>query len=297
MIEQKKEEGYGKIAPTAWGVAYDRAQGDIKYAKEIFDEIDAVVAPTDPLEIEYMEHKKRARNSPMFEARYKLINRLIAENKTDQILEIASGLAPRGLAMTEEDPSLCYVEVDLPVMAENKRRILDNLFTKGRANPQKNLCIENGDALSLESLEKATVCFEKKPVTIVNEGLLRYLSFEQKALVAKNISTLLGKFGGTWITSDITLARALSNRDERKVNKELVKALSGIDVDKNSFQDVEEAVNYFQNLGFTVERHSFLEVIDDLISPKNIGLSEEETRSLLTPFVVFVMRPKKDSTI
>jgi O-methyltransferase involved in polyketide biosynthesis len=288
----EKKSGYKKIGPTAWGVAYYRSQAGIKYAQEIFDELDVVVKPADPLEIEYLQHIKETKMVPPFEARYKLINRLIVENKSNQILEIASGLSPRGLMMTEEDQSLCYVEVDIPAMAENKRRILRNLFDKNKAKPQKNLHIEDGDALYKDSLMSAVRYFENEPITVVNEGLLRYMSFDQKAVIAKNIHDLLEKFDGVWITSDITVARMLEGRDEGKLNRKLIQALSGIDVEKNTFKDVEAAAEFFENTGFAIEKHSFLEAIDELASPKNLYISANETRRLLEHAVIFVMRLK-----
>ncbi len=288
----ESKNSYEKISPTAWGVAYHRSQSDIKYAQEIFDELDAVVKPTDPLEIEYLKRSKESKIAPQFEARYKLIDRLIAENKTNQILEIASGLAPRGLEMTEKDPSLRYVEVDLPVMTRYKREILQALFEKGKAKPQPNLYIEDGDALDYNSLLAAVRYFKNEPITIVNEGLLRYMNFDQKAIVAKNIHALLEKFGGTWITSDITLIRLLKRDEERKANVKMVQALSGMNVEDNAFESEQAAVKFFEDAGFSVERHSFLEIIENLVSPAKINLSPEETRKLLEHPVVFMMRVK-----
>ncbi|MFA5047824.1 MAG: non-canonical purine NTP pyrophosphatase [Patescibacteria group bacterium] len=287
------KNGYEKIAPTAWSVAYGRAQADIKYAQEIFDELDAVVKPTDPLGIEYLERAKGLKIAPRFEARHKLINRLINENKTGQILEIASGLTPRGLAIAEENPSLCYVEVDLSDMASHKRKLLKVLFDKGRARPQKNLFIEDGDALDYDSLVAATRHFKNEPVVIIQEGLLRYMNFDQKIIVAKNVHRLLEKFGGVWITPDVTLARILEQREEGEVNRSLVESLSGININNNTFESEQAAAEFFESLGFTVEKHSFWEIIDELVSPKKLGVSMEETREFLRHDVVFVMRPKK----
>jgi O-methyltransferase involved in polyketide biosynthesis len=292
MNDLKKEKKYESIGPTAWRISYFRTLTDIKYAKEIFDELNTVVAPSDPVQIEYMESAKTSILAPQFEARYKLINRLLRKHQTNQILEIASGLTPRGLEMTEENPDLQYVEFDLPYMAEYKREMLKSLSAKDKIKTQDNLYIVDGDALDEESLFKATKYFGNGPISVVNEGLLRYLNFDQKEIVSKNILMLLKKFGGTWITSDITLKKVLSCEQERVDNRRRVLALSGIDVEKNCFDSEQAAHDFFEKNGFNVESHSFLEVMDELVSPKNLGLETKTVEDMIRHAVVFVMSPK-----
>ncbi|MFA6254311.1 MAG: class I SAM-dependent methyltransferase [Candidatus Paceibacterota bacterium] len=284
---------FEKISPTAWGVAYHRALAEIKYAKEIFEQLEKSSLPTDPLETKYMERTKTSHITPQFEARYKLINRLIRENKTNQILEIASGLSPRGLEMTDDDLDLAYVEVDILSMADCKRKLLEKLFESKIFKPRTNLCLEDGDALDVDSLLLAANHFKEEPITVINEGLLRYMNFDQKAIVAENVRTLLEKFGGAWITSDITLARILDQADEAKINRGMVKEMSGIDIDKNVFASVEVAIKFFEGFGFTVEKHSFMEVADELISPQKLSMGPEQVYDVAGHAVVFVMRLKK----
>ena len=192
--------------------------------------------------------------------------------------------------MTEANPSLQYVELELLAMAEQKRKILQNLFLQHKANPQKNLHIKNGDALKIDSLLAATKHFKNEPISVVNEGLLRYLDSSQKIIVAKNVHTLLEKFGGVWITSDISLEKLTSYTEERMAARKRILALSGINVEANSFKDEESARKFFENLGFSVERHGFLEIADELVSPKKLGLSPEEIKDMIKSAVVFVMR-------
>ncbi|MBN1778650.1 MAG: class I SAM-dependent methyltransferase [Candidatus Buchananbacteria bacterium] len=286
------EKKYENVGPTAWRVAYFRAQSDIKYAAEIFAELDSIVKPTTSAQIEYMESSKTSNLAPQFEARYKLIDLLLEKHKTKQILEIAAGLSPRGLAMAEADSDLQYVELDLPQMAGDKRKLLGNLFSAGQAQAQSNLHIEDGDALNLDSLAAATKYFGDEPISVIHEGLLRYLNFEQKAIVAKNIRSLLEKFGGAWITSDITLKKILHYEKEREDNRRRIMAISGIDVEANCFDSVESACDFFDQLGFSVEQHSFLEVIDQLVSPQRQNISIDEVKKMIRHAVVFVMRLK-----
>ncbi len=293
MEKPKIEKSYEKISPTAWGVAYQRTLSDIKYAKNIFNELDTIIQPTEPVQVEYIESVKKSKFAPQFEARFKLINRLFEENRTNQILELASGLAPRGLLLTDKYPSLRYVELDLPTMASHKRQLLGNLYAKHEAEPRGNLYIESGDALSEDSVFAAAEHFRNEPLAVINEGLLRYLNLDQKALVAQNVHALIKKFGGVWITSDITTKKVLTYEEERMAGRERVKKLSGIDVGENAFEDFAAAEKFFQNLGFSVEQHPFGEVINELVSPQKLELTRKEVEEMLKTAVVFVMRLKE----
>jgi len=292
MNDLKKEKNYENIAPTAWRIAYFRTLTDIKYADAILDELNKMVSLSDPVQIEYMESAKTSILAPQFEARYKLINKLVSQHQTNQILEIAAGLTPRGLEMIEKNSDLQFVELDLPHMAEYKRDMLKSISAKNKIKLPDNLHVVDGDALDEDSLFKATKCFRNAPISIINEGLLRYLSFGQKEIVSKNILALLKKFGGTWITSDITLKKVLSCEQERADNRRRVLALSGIDVEKNCFESEQAAREFFENNGFNVESHSFLEVIDELVSPKKLGLETKAVEDIIRHAVVFVMSPK-----
>jgi len=291
MEQIENGERYEKIGPTAWGVAYFRSLSDIKYAKEIFQELDKAIGQSDATQLDYIERaKKRVKLAPQFEARYKLVDRLIAENETGQVLEIAAGLSPRGLTMTEQNPSWQYVEMDLPPIARRKKEILEKLYADDKAKPQSNLYIESRDALSESSLFAAARHFGDRPISIVNEGLLRYLNFDQKAAVARNVHALLEKFDGEWITSDITLKKILAYEQERAQGRSIVLALSGIDVEANAFEDEDAAHKFFEGLGFSIERRGFLEVSDQLTTPEKLGLSSKQVEEMLKQAVVFVMR-------
>lgn len=161
-------------------------------------------------------------------------------------------------------------------MVQKKTRILEAL---GR---RPNLHLETGDALELDSLLPATKYFNNNPIVVINEGLLRYLDFNQKGIVAKNVHALLKKFGGCWITPDITLAKISQNvQDDRK----RIQRSAGINTDNNSFEDLGHAKSFFEGFGFKVEMHSFAKVKDKLVSPKNAGISDGKVNMMLQAYV------------
>lgn len=282
-MNDRLKSGCESISSTAWTVAHRRTFTDIPYSQEIFDEVERILR--DQGDSEIPEESISPQIAPQIEARYKLVSQLLREHSVQQVLEIASGLSPRGLEVTN-DSSIEYVEVDLPQMMSQKRQIVGALGSKS------NLHLEVGDALDLDSLRGAAAVFDQtKPLGIIHEGLLRYFSFDEKEIVARNIHSLLEQFTGIWITPDITLRTVLktaSTADRKQIDK--VGHRIGINIDKNRFDNVDEAQKFFENLSFTVERHRYTEVMDRLVSPGRLGQSRRDVEALIGEGYVFVMR-------
>ncbi len=279
------ETRHTSIAPTAWGVAYLRTFTDIPYAKEIFDALDRrAQAAGEPSIVTKATRDKLA---PQIEARYKLVDRLMAENRSNQILELASGVATRGLSLATDNPEIRYVEMDLTGVVGIKNAITN---VAGIEVPP-NLTILPGDAPSEVDIAAALSVFSlDQPITVVNEGLMRYLTFPEKGRLADMIYGLLSQFGGVWITPDISLRAALKREDDVAAgHTDKLRITTGIDILKNLFTDEAHAKHYFEMRGFSVESHSFLEVTDQLASPELLGMSEEEVVRLNEPCVAYVM--------
>lgn len=282
------DASHDQISPTAWPVAYDRTFSDIPFSQELFDAL---------LEVRGQERSQlfdetqiRVALAPQFEARHKLLDRLIKESGIRQILELASGLTSRGLIFTE-DSSVRFVETDLPLMIEEKRKIIELLTKRGVIPLRTNLFLESANALSFVELKNATRHFSDGPIAIVNEGLLRYLNFEEKAEVAQNVHTLLVSHGGVWITPDISTVRIIDKeKDKAQSRVEKISKLTGRDISKNLFEGPDEAQTFFEHLGFSVERHRFMEVVDELVSPKRLNLTDEYVQEIIGTAVFFVMR-------
>jgi len=285
-LSKDKKGTYDAISPTAWTVAYRRTFSDIPYSKEIYDELEKNRikndAPDLPDEYKFLDM------APLFEARHKLINKLVLAQNYFQILDIASGLTPRGLEMTR-NKDVKYVEVDLPEIIKQKRSIVQAILKKDNIPSRINLHLEIGNALSIKDLKKATKHFEKdKPIIIITEGLLRYFDFKEKTIVAKNVNALLKTFGGGWITPDIIYKRNLS--PAFVANNERVSKLTGINIEVNKFSSVEAARTFFKNLGFKIQSHGFLEVLSDLVSPEKLKMSQNDVKEIIGPRIVFIMK-------
>jgi len=279
---------HSSVAPTAWGVAYLRTMTDIPLAAEMFQALDArLQAAGEPSPA---WNGDRDHLAPQLEARYKLVERMLAATGCTQILELAAGVATHGINLAKTDPRIRYVELDLPGVTAQKRAI----FEKIGVEMPGNLSIVDGDALNREDVLSATQSFDpSQPVAVMNEGLLRYLDFRQKAQVAKNVKAVLEKFGGFWVTPDSNLRSAMLREDEKaKGHTDNVAKKTGIDIGSNAFDSAEASQKFYEDLGFSVEPHSFLEVSDELVSPERVGMTEEDVVRLNEPIVAYVMKLK-----
>ena len=189
---------HARISPTAKIVAFLCAETDIPYCREIATLCDANTATQalingDPNWI--------ANRRVQVELRFKSINELIRRVGFTQVLELASGVSPRGLILSE-DPSMTVVETDLPEMLAEKVEIVSSLIS---LSDRKNYHLWAANALHLDELQNATAVFERKPITIVQSGLLQYLDESERAQLTANVATLLRHFGGAWINPDINV--------------------------------------------------------------------------------------------
>jgi hypothetical protein len=106
---------------------------------------------------------------------------------------------------------------------------------------------------------------------------------------------LLECFGGVWITPDVTLRRYLEIQDETttpEFNRDLSEA-TGANIYGHSFDNEPQAIRFFEEVGFSVQRHSLIEVSDVLVSPVKLQLSPHQVERMLGSAVLFVMSAQK----
>lgn len=261
---------FTSVIPTAITVSYPRIFTDIPYATEIWTYLKkkTLVKPYIPNDVLSVE----------LEARYKLIDKLLEDTGIHQVLELASGYSQRGLIFAKEY-SYKYIELDLNKVVNLKKEIINNIS----AMPDS-LKIVSGDATSKDDFDKCKEFFtSKEKVVVINEGLLRYLDFDEKKQVAQNVYMLLKEFSGKWITSDFTPKKFIQNQDVNIPN--LNKNLSQT-TDRNNaswrFGDEKHVRNFLNDIGFNnIEFHPFSEVQEQLSSPKNLNIAQDTTNKLL----------------
>jgi len=164
---KNNQDSFEKVIPTAWMVAYRRTFSDIPYSKEIFDKLEEIRKRNNYEDIP--SELKKPELSPQFEARHKLIDKLIYQNNSAQILELASGFSSRGLIMSLKD-NFNYVEFDLDLVISSKIQIVTEILSQNDLKIPQNLHFFAGNALNFEDMKNSLRCFDRsKPLVITNE--------------------------------------------------------------------------------------------------------------------------------
>ena len=120
------QNNFEKVIPTAWMVAYRRTFTDIPYSQEIFENLETIKKENG---YNIPSNLQKPELAPQFEARHKLIDKLIYQTNSNQVLELASGFSSRGLSMAKED-NFTFVELDLPTVIYEKQQIVKKITEK-----------------------------------------------------------------------------------------------------------------------------------------------------------------------
>lgn len=216
-----------------------------------------------------------------FEVRFRAVSRLLEEKRATQVLELAAGLSPRGMDFAQR--GVVYVEADLAESIAMKREIVTAIL--GAVPQNLHLCA----ASVIDRAQLLACCspfVSERPVAVTTEGLLRYLTFEEKTQLAANVHEILLRYGGWWITPDIHL-KGWAERQSATYHESEVETL-GRSLDSNYFADLDHAQRFFEGCGFAVESRPLLEGIRDQIATLHYGKYARE----LDERRIFVLRPK-----
>lgn len=253
---------HSRISHTAKLVAYARQFSDIPFATEVAEETTAQAVVAAMFEGRGVGFEKIRYLAPIFEIRYKSMVAALRRSGIHQVVEFASGLSLRGLALTK-DPSITYVETDLPGMSGEKQKLVAELCRRGLAATGTNLKFADVNLLNWDEVEAATSELDpSKPVAVIHEGLFQYLNFAEKEEAARNIRKVLERFGGCWLTPDLDTAEATARWQNvgGKEGSQMFAALQGAIVDSterdfrhNAFRDDDHIREFFGKLGFALD--------------------------------------------
>lgn len=271
-------DNFESISPTAIVTAYPRQFTDIPYEKQIYEWLKANYKNNDV--------KLNKLLAPEIEARYKLTNKILDALNIEQVIEIAAGYSSRGIIYAEKGYE--YIEMDLEEVAKNKVKLLKDIDIT-----PDNLHITSGNALNYADFEKCGKFLDKdKEVAIINEGLLRYLTFEEKEIVAKNIYNVLKKQNGVWITCDVTPKKFIQKQNnfmpDFNNNLNLVTSRNNL---TDRFENIEHINKFMKDIGFnSVEIHKFIEVKDELSSFDILEIDRNSANEVLDSAIVAVIK-------
>jgi len=279
---------FNKISPTARGIAYLRSFADIPYAKEISARVRVGWLRVFIGFFGFSLKKALALFLPGSELRLLSITNLLKSKGAKNILEIGSGLASRGLIMTE-DPAVNYIETDLPKIIEQKEKIVKNILLK-LSQTRNNLKFIAADATDEDEILLAAKGLAS-PVAICLEGVMQYLNREEKLCLAKNVQKILKEKGGFCVTSDIEIKNQSFNNNQTEKNKyRFLKILTGRNNLKNAFKDENDLRSFLGEVGLQMETHKQLEFASDLSSIKIFNLDTEKVRRALEIKKLFILR-------
>ena len=185
-------------------------------------------------------------------------NDLIIEEHNPTVLDLACGYSPRVLVMAPR--GYTYIGADLPEVAKELTARRSQLIPDDPSLFAGYRCI---DVTDREQMDGA-VGGLREPITIVTQGLLTYLTLEQKDELMAGVKSLLSRDGGCWIIPDACPDRMLSTSFEAVLGKRgagVAKTVYGI-LDRrvgrsrkdNGWQNTEEMVAALEGAGFVVRR-------------------------------------------
>lgn len=252
---------FDSISPSAYALLLMKGLTPIPYAHEaaaLLQAIEPAAFETFSAQADLIELEKR---SPgfwarvlHFENRYFSIDQLLSEVSATSILELSSGFSFRGLTLSHQRP-VFYMDTDLPALIATKRRFIDALNAEQLSTPPGHYELQPLNALDTTAFDTITDGFPPGEITIVNEGLLVYLSPTEKEKLCRNIRTTLQQRGGCWITGDIYLKSPNASLFGGKSDA-FLKFLEQHNIEANKFESFEDARDFFARMGFTVDREA-----------------------------------------
>lgn len=246
-----------RIIPTARLLAYFRSFSDIPRAKEVSEALRGEEVAKQIYQEDFVIGTRMA--GPFMEARYKCFNPFIESHRN--VLELAVGASvERGLSISDSAEKI-YIGTDLPEMIKETKALFAKIADKNRTNHH----LEAANVLSYEQLnvpiERLGINGE---ILIINEGLWMYLMHEEQVVFAENIRRILERYGGKWVTPDITDLEASDefisslgpdmSVAQRRIMQRFA-TVTGREFDTNYFVNPQDAIRFFQNAGFKVKQY------------------------------------------
>ena len=244
-----------RISVTAKVSAYYRKFSDIAFAAEVATLLGADDAFAEIVRDHGLEPDKLTFYAPMFEARYKSITQLIRKSGASQVLELASGYSLRGLDLTR-DGSLRYIETDLRDVVATKLDLLEEIRRRHDIAPSPSHVVTVANALELEQLRTAAASFDRgRPLMVLGEGLVGYLTRGETERLAENIRALLDEFdGGWWLVPDFAFRAEIQDLPPERVRlREAITGITQRQLDASAFEDGSDLASFLGRAGFDVQ--------------------------------------------
>ncbi|HVI48640.1 MAG TPA: class I SAM-dependent methyltransferase [Chitinophaga sp.] len=241
----EQQRDYSAISPSARSLLMLKGLTTIPYVRKAAELMCAPEAYTPDYNIKDPAFWGRLVH---FENRYWSINQLLATTPVNNILELSSGFSFRGLDITTQQPGIHYIETDLPDLIATKQAMIRDLQEAPPATGSQ-LEILPLNAMDEQAFHTTVSHFGPGPLAILNEGLLMYLSVQEKEQLCNTIREALLPRGGCWITADIYVCQHYKTI---RINDKLNEFFQEHRIYENMFDDYESAEAFFREAGFEV---------------------------------------------
>ena len=283
-----------RISVTAKVSAYYRKFSDIAFAAEVATLLGADDAFAEIVRNHGLEHDKLTFYAPMFEARYKSITQLIRKSGASQVLELASGYSLRGLDLTR-DSSLCYIETDLRDVVATKLDLIKEIRLRHHIVPSPLHVVTVADALDIEQVRTAAASFDRgRPLMVLCEGLVGYLTRGETERLAENVRGLLDEFdGGWWIVPDFAFNAEIRDLPPERVRlREAITGVTQRQLDASAFEDGSDLASFLWRVGFEVRVCSQIDETPSFSTIAALNLSPDLIDRMRPVLRVWVMTPR-----
>jgi O-methyltransferase involved in polyketide biosynthesis len=286
-----------RISVTAKLAAYYRQFSDIPFAREAAARIGANDAFEQIVRDHGLVRDQLTFYAPMFEARYKSITQVIRTSGAAQILELASGYSLRGLDLTRGE-AIRYVETDLSDVVATKRSLLADI-RRQHGIPFTSLhTVAVADALDFEQVRKTAGVFDReRPLMVLCEGLIGYLTRDETARLAANIHRLLASHGdGWWVVPDFSFRSDLRDLPPERIRlREAVTGITERQLDASAFEDSNELAAFLHSSGFDVQVRSQIDETPSFSSLAALGLPPALLERLRPVLRLWVLTPRSQA--
>lgn len=294
MRLSRKLSPLSRTSSTAVPLAYLRSFSDEPFAKEIAEATDAKKCFLNSYPKIGLEIPLRAAS---LEARGKGIDRELKRSGAKMIFEFASGVSTRGIKLSA-DPAATVVQSDLSPMVWVLEMVVEGILKKNKIK-RSNLHFCEVNALNYESVADAATKFETPRISVVTEGLLNHMSLKEKDVVISNIRSVVGEYGGVWVSSDMytkrMMRRMLRDGSLTKVDLHRLHEMTGRSMYQMSFDEERDIKRTMRRHGFEASKHSVLENPKEISTLKLLKMDESDALELLKKrsswLNTWVMRP------
>jgi O-methyltransferase involved in polyketide biosynthesis len=292
---------YAKISPTALMVAYFRAKyTNMPYSQIIYEKtrkfknksLLELISPVLGYLAKFYPGSLERLSS--LEGRYLAINEALKKlDSKISIIEIAAGLSARSLEWSGQE--LIYLETDLPEIIGIKEKIFSEISVSQDLETNQNHHFLSLNAINEKEWEKiGKKYFEKKSerVAIIHEGLISYLTDEEKEKLRNNIRNFLSIYSpnGVWITTDFSTYKRKETAPVSFAKKLIQKNTQR---KFNYFENQQKVINFLNTGGLEVRILNNSDIFNKLTCVKKSGMSRAKVEEVMPNYQAYCITLKK----